>query len=68
MENEALLKTIFENLESAATQLRAKAGLAESRDCLQSCSDKYDSCMSSAGSDMEKAVCNSAYTRCASNC
>lgn len=68
MSDQDKLKLIVENLDALAAKLRAKVGTAATRDCLQDCSDAYDACMASAGSDLEKAVCKSAYTKCIANC
>lgn len=39
------------------------------RDCLQECSDKYDTCWANAGtSTAAQAACNVAYSKCVGNC
>lgn len=37
-------------------------------DCYTNCHNAYDSCMGSAGSDLEKAACKAKYNKCISNC
>ncbi len=68
MTDQEMLKLIFGNLNEAAKKHRAKAISSASRDCMQACSDACDKCLASAGSDLEKAVCNSAYMKCVANC
>jgi hypothetical protein len=38
------------------------------RDCYSDCGAEYDACMAKAGSDFEKAACNTAYRNCIVNC
>ena len=67
MNDKDAIQKIAQNLADAVARHRAKHSVNPS-DCISECAAAYDRCMATAGSDLEKAVCNSAYTKCISNC
>ena len=66
MTDEEAIQTIMNNLDDAISAFEAKQ-IAPS-DCVGGCSATYDKCIAGAGSNMEKAVCKSAYNKCIANC
>jgi hypothetical protein len=65
MNDAQLIETIITHLDAAIAVQKDKRG---SRDCLDDCGKAYDSCMATAGSNLEKAVCKADYNRCITNC
>jgi hypothetical protein len=64
MSDDKLIEKIISDLDSAIAAKKAQRG---SRDCLDDCEKSYNSCMGSAGSNLEKAVCKADYNKCITN-
>jgi hypothetical protein len=68
MSDEELLQKALASLDALIEATKAKRAAVGSRDCINDCHHKYDSCMANARSDAEKLACKANYNSCITNC
>lgn len=68
MSDQEKMEVIFKNLSDAVNSHRSNSISLAAGDCVGDCGKAFETCSATAGSVLEKAVCNSAYMKCIANC